>query len=99
MGFRFRKSIKVLPGVKVNLSKSGVSTSAGVRGGTVNVGTRGVRVTASLPGSGLSHSQQLSSGNGKGRKQKSKKGCGCLGMVTLLVVAFAALGSTVVMLA
>jgi len=30
MGFRFRKSIKLLPGIRINLSKSGVSTSVGV---------------------------------------------------------------------
>lgn len=32
----FRKSIKILPGVRLNLSKSGVSASLGPRGATVN---------------------------------------------------------------
>ncbi|HZT46697.1 MAG TPA: DUF4236 domain-containing protein, partial [Hyphomicrobiaceae bacterium] len=32
MGFRFRKTFSVLPGVKINLSKSGVSTSVGGKG-------------------------------------------------------------------
>jgi len=32
MGLRLRKSIKILPGVKLNISKSGISTSIGVRG-------------------------------------------------------------------
>ena len=41
MGFRFRKIISVVPGVKVNLSKSGASTSIGGHGATVNVGTSG----------------------------------------------------------
>ena len=36
MGFRFRKIISVIPGVKVNLSKSGASTSIGGHGATVN---------------------------------------------------------------
>ncbi len=60
MGFRFRKSIKILPGVKINLSAGSVSTSIGVRGATVNVGKRGTRATVGLPGSGISYSQKLS---------------------------------------
>lgn len=50
MGWGFRKSIKIAPGVRVNLSKSGISTSIGGKGFTYN--TRG-RVTASLPGTGI----------------------------------------------
>ena len=53
---RFRKSVKIMPGVRLNLSKSGVSTSFGGRGATVNVGKRGVRSTLSVPGTGLSWS-------------------------------------------
>lgn len=29
MGWRFRRTIKILPGVHLNVSRSGVSTSAG----------------------------------------------------------------------
>ncbi|MCF8576947.1 DUF4236 domain-containing protein [Pseudomonas aeruginosa] len=32
MAIRFRKSIKVVPGVRLNISKSGVSTSVGGKG-------------------------------------------------------------------
>lgn len=53
---RFRKSVKIMPGVRLNLSKSGVSTSIGGRGATVNVGKRGIRSTLSVPGTGLSWS-------------------------------------------
>lgn len=60
MGFRFRKSIKILPGLRLNLSKGGVSASVGVSGATVNIGQRGTRATVSLPGSGLSYSENLS---------------------------------------
>ena len=38
MGFKLRKSIKLLPGVKLNLSKEGISSvSIGKRGATVNI--------------------------------------------------------------
>jgi Protein of unknown function (DUF4236) len=50
--FKFRKRIKLLPGLWINLSKKGVSLSAGVKGFTVN--SRG-RSTVSLPGTGLSY--------------------------------------------
>lgn len=50
MGFRFRKTIKLFPGVKLNLSKSGISTSIGVPGATVNISKRGTRGTVGIPG-------------------------------------------------
>jgi hypothetical protein len=57
MGFRFRRSLRVLPGVKINLSGSGPSVSLGVRGFHYTIGPRGTRVTAGLPGTGLSWTQ------------------------------------------
>ena len=60
MGFRFRKIISVIPGVKVNLSKSGASTSIGGHGATVNVGTSGKRtLTLGVPGTGMSYQLPL----------------------------------------
>lgn len=38
MGLRFRRSVKILPGVRLNFSKSGVSTSIGGKGATLNFG-------------------------------------------------------------
>lgn len=59
--FRFRKTISVLPGVKVNLSKTGVSTSVGGKGATLNVGHGKRNVTLGIPGTGLSYRTQASS--------------------------------------
>jgi len=56
MAFRFRKRIKLFPGVWVNLSKTGASVSAGVPGATVNMGHGKTRATVGLPGTGLSYS-------------------------------------------
>lgn len=57
MGFRFRKSIKLAPGVRLNITKKGISSvSIGKRGATVNVGKKGSRGTVGIPGSGLSYS-------------------------------------------
>ncbi|EJR51787.1 hypothetical protein IIO_06197 [Bacillus cereus VD115] len=64
MGFKFRKSIKVAPGVKINLSRSGVGVSAGVKGARVSTGPSGTRITTSVPGTGLSYEKRLSSKKG-----------------------------------
>lgn len=56
MGFRIRKSLRILPGVKLNLSKTGASVSLGRRGLTYNIGKKGNRATVGLPGSGVSYS-------------------------------------------
>lgn len=61
MGLRFQKRIKILPGVYINLSKSGVSASVGGKGATVNVGADGRRmITLGIPGTGLSYRVPLS---------------------------------------
>jgi hypothetical protein len=57
MGLRFRKRIKLFPGLWLNVSKSGVSTSIGGKGLTVNLKGGKVKTTASIPGTGLSYSQ------------------------------------------
>lgn len=52
---RFRRSIKILPGVRMNVSKSGVSYTIGKRGASVNVKPgRPPRTTIGIPGTGLS---------------------------------------------
>ncbi len=62
MGLRLRKSIKVLPGLKLNLSKSGVSVTAGRGEACVNLNSRGTRATVGLPGTGISYSAKVGGG-------------------------------------
>lgn len=59
MPFRFRRSFKIMPGVKINISKGGLSTSFGGRGGSLNLGKNGIRQTVGIPGSGLSFSKTV----------------------------------------
>jgi hypothetical protein len=54
MAFRFQKRIKLLPGVTLNLSRKGVSTSVGATGARVTVGHGQVRTTVGVPGTGIS---------------------------------------------
>ncbi len=60
MGFRFRKSLGLLPGVKLNISKSGGSISLGGKGFSYNLGPKGNKATVGLPGSGMSYSSYAS---------------------------------------
>lgn len=58
MGFRFRKSIKLLPGLKINLTHKGISSATiGKPGASLNIGKTGTRTTVGIPGSGLSYSK------------------------------------------
>jgi tetratricopeptide (TPR) repeat protein len=70
MGFRMRKSIKIAPGVKLNVSKSGVGASVGGRGGRYSVHSSGRRTVSA--GGGLVpgvYYQKSSGGSRKGAKQ------------------------------
>ena len=79
MGFRFQKRIGIFPGLRINLSKSGVSGSVGPRGADVNIGRHGVTTNAGIPGTGLSYRQKMGSRGSK------------LGMIALIgAIGFAA---------
>lgn len=67
MGIRFRKSFKLAPGIRMNLSASGLSASFGPRGASVSVGKRGVYGNAGFPGTGLSTRQKLSGNQSQSR--------------------------------
>jgi hypothetical protein len=55
MAFLFRKRLKILPGIWLNLSKGGVSASFGGKGLTVNIKDGKTKTTVGIPGTGLSY--------------------------------------------
>lgn len=66
MGFRFRKSVKIAPGVRLNIGKKSVGISAGVKGARVSVNSSGRKTTTvGLPGTGLSYSKSEKIGGRK----------------------------------
>jgi hypothetical protein len=95
MGFRFRRSVRLLPGIRLNFSTRGVSTSVGGRGFNLNFGKRGIRTTVGIPGTGISYSEMLtrnqgaepSATNATTPAAGSSIGCG-----TLVVIVFGVLG-------
>lgn len=58
---RFRRSLRIAPGVRLNVSKTGLSTSLGRRGFTLNLRGDRVRATTSIPGTGLSYTEDARS--------------------------------------
>jgi len=66
-GLRFQKRIPLGKGVRLNLSKSGVGISAGVKGFRVGVGPRGGTVRASLPGTGIGYEYRTKKGRRRER--------------------------------
>lgn len=62
MAWSFRRRIKVAPGVHLNISKSGVSTSYGMKGMSITTGPRGTYLNTSIPGTGLYNRQRIDSG-------------------------------------
>lgn len=58
MSVRFNKRITILPWLKANVGKSGISLTIGPKGKTLNVGSTGVSVNVSL-GKGVGYSKRL----------------------------------------
>jgi len=59
MPLRFTRRFSVIPGLRLNLSKSGVSASIGHRGAWYTVGPRGRRATLGVPGTGLYWTEKI----------------------------------------
>ena len=66
MGFRFRKSINLGGGAKINLSKKGIGASVGTKGYRVTKKAGGgTRTTASIAGTGISYQKDSSKAKSK----------------------------------
>ena len=73
MGLRFRKSVKIAPGVKVNFNKKSTGVTFGGKGFHYTVNSKGKRTTSvGIPGTGLSYST-TSGGNSKKQKTYSNQ--------------------------
>ncbi len=59
MTFRFRRSLNLFPGIKLNINKASPSLTVGERGAHLTIGKRGAAVGAGIPGSGMSLRERL----------------------------------------
>lgn len=86
MSLRFRRRVRIAPGVHVNLAKRGASLSLGERGLSYNVNREGGRTTVGAPGTGLSYSTRR---RRIGGRHAGKLGSTLAGLLLLLAVAWA----------
>ncbi len=73
MPIRFRRTLKIAPGVKINFSKSGMSTTVGPKGFHFTFGKRGIRRTVSIPGTGVSEVDYIKKNETKAEKEKKEQ--------------------------
>ncbi|MEJ7623746.1 MAG: DUF4236 domain-containing protein [Pyrinomonadaceae bacterium] len=73
MGWRFRKSFKILPGVNINIGKKGITSASIGRGGlfSTNVSKKGIKHSISAPGTGLSYQTKPTSLFGSGESSQA----------------------------
>lgn len=71
MGIRFRKSIKIAPGVRLSATTRGLGLRVGPRGAGLSITPSGSRVSAGIPGTGLYWSERL---GGSRRRSPSRSG-------------------------
>src|SRR5919197_4248239 len=73
MGFRMRKSISVAPGVRLNVSKSGIGASVGGRGGRYSVHSSGRETVSAGSGivPGVYYQKSVGGGRSRGGSTRS----------------------------
>lgn len=70
MSLRFRRSMKLMPGVRLNFNKNSMGMSFGVPGARYTLNTRGRRtISTGIPGTGLYNVETLSSGSSSSRSR------------------------------
>lgn len=95
MAWNYRKRVKIAPGVHLNFSKNGVSTSVGPKGAKFTFGKTGTYMSTSIPGTGLYSRQKISGGkstrsNGYSSNSIGNNGCwGCfiVGICFALIIS------------
>lgn len=91
VGFRFRKSLKIAKGIRLNFSKRGTSVSLGGPGATINLSKEGIRSTVGVPGTGLSFSESSRFGRVAPGSSPPTRQYGAGEMNLFLLIAFVSL--------
>ena len=91
MGWRFRKRVKIAPGVNLNFSKSGTSVTVGGKGASVNVGKKGVYGNVGIPGTGIYNREKLSNVTAKPKDEPEPLTGGSFVIAAIIVSILAGL--------
>jgi hypothetical protein len=71
MAMRFRKSVKLAPGIRMNFSGSGVSWSLGPRGASIGISKRGTYLNTGIPGTGFYARERIGGTNTRQNSRSS----------------------------
>jgi hypothetical protein len=87
--------MKIAPGIRLNLTKKGISARVGPRGLGVTTGTSGTTVSAGIPGSGLHVSQKVKAAPSQKARSETEsankpatQGLGLFGWIGVAVIGF-----------
>lgn len=72
MAWNFRRRKKIAPGVYINMSKKGISTTVGPKGASMTFGPNGTYMNMSIPGTGMYNRRKISSSTSKTQINKVK---------------------------
>lgn len=97
MAWNFRRRKKIAPGVYINMSKKGISTTVGPKGASMTFGPNGTYMNTSIPGTGLYNRQKIG-GHGKqgatsqnshsmyyNSSKETNTGCSSTGIITFIL--------------
>lgn len=88
MAWNYRKRIKILPGVRLNVSKKGISTTFGVRGVSITNGKNGTYLSTNIPGTGIYNRKKLSGGNANSKHTQCNNNNGRSLMFIWLIITW-----------
>lgn len=87
MGIRFRKSKKLLPGIRGTLTHKGVGVRVGPKNAGISVSPSGSRATWSIQKTGVSGEHRLSKGTGDKKKPNLIGGLFAVVIVVVILMA------------
>ena len=97
MAWNFRRRKKIAPGVYINMSKKGISTTVGPKGASMTFGPNGTYMNTSIPGTGLYNRQKIGNHGKQGATSQSSHsmyynssketntGCSSTGIITFIL--------------
>ena len=75
MAWTWRKRKTLIPGVRLNFGKKGISTSIGPRGASLSFGPNGTYLNTSIPGTGMYNRQRIGGKNRNMQMTTDNSGC------------------------
>ena len=100
MAWNFRRRKKIAPGVYINMSKKGISTTVGPKGASMTFGPNGTYLNTSIPGTGMYNRRKIGGNDMKTnynstsipyltRKSSDNEGC----LITAKIILYIWLGA------